>query len=86
VSELLRLCAELCNEFKLFASLSINLLAASNFAKRVISDVGRLSFFTAVAATGIIGVADVVDVIDIAESMLCVLLLSDSDVVSVISA
>lgn len=43
VSELLRLCAELCNEFKLLASLSINLFAASNLANRLCSDVGNAS-------------------------------------------
>lgn len=44
VSELLRLWAELCKEFKLFESLSINLLAASNFARSCSSAVGIDSF------------------------------------------
>lgn len=52
VSELLRLCAELCNEFKLLASLSINLLAASNLANRLSSDVGNPSTVGAVVAAG----------------------------------
>lgn len=43
VSELLRLCAEPCSEFKLLASLSISLLAASNLARRLCSDVGKAS-------------------------------------------
>lgn len=44
VSELLRLWAELWSEFKLFESLSINLLAASNFARSCNSAVGIDSF------------------------------------------
>lgn len=43
VSELLRLCAELCNEFKLLASLSMSLFAASNLASKLCSDVGKAS-------------------------------------------
>lgn len=46
VSELLRLCAELCNEFILFESLSISLFAASSFANRLSSDDGSCSPLT----------------------------------------
>lgn len=42
MSEFLRLCVE-CNEFKLFASLSMSLLAASNLASRSISEDGKFS-------------------------------------------
>lgn len=52
VSELFRLCAELCNEFKLLASLSINLFAASNLANKLNSDVGKPSTVGAVVPAG----------------------------------
>lgn len=48
VSEFLRLWVD-CNEFKDLASLSMSLLAASNFARRSFSEIGRLLQLLSVA-------------------------------------